>query len=833
MKMENKQAKAWAVAQNITMSIDLIQAAKTHLKFLDAVEHRNHFLFEDHALQRAVYRYNAFWLPLLAKHEENAVSDESLVVPLDCELIWHCHRLNPVRYKFDCEKLFGRLLTNHKVMSSIQATSNSTSVEIWNKLYPEEPYEFELERPFSGDTLQKNSQTEKFTSYDLIAAVKRQTGFTYQACRPHMSDELFLKEAEARYKGFLHLIRTNRTMGLQTFCVPTYDVDLMWHTHQLYPDSYCKDMKELVGGVLPHNDSDPDKSKGSRLDTGFTETTRQWEQTFGSSYWKAGAMSRGDIPTPITRVPYKLNEESKEFNKAENFGEQIHFPTVKAVEVLLEFVDIKNLPDERKENLLVAISKNQPDTLFKTKRWLGISSASKDKLFAYFECEPAGEFLLELMSYSPTFDELEPKRSLKLLGSCSLSLEDMLASGSQLWTNKWLSLDLVSGIENSKPVLLHVSMSFSPPMRAPQVFQLAKCQHLKHNLTETQVMDCSGKKVFSLQKRSIIKDATKGPSDLLTEVYCITNCGEKHMLVECHENYWSVKGAHGSFKLQESSGNEDSLYEIAGHNKIVKLFPGRRLQSGPKNSKNEKSEQDFTTMVEFSTDYPYGRAVGLINSKSRTIKAMDELIVLPSIALAFIISDNIGGDEQNGFDVVIGEEKVNAKGSFCCGMCADTPNEMVNAKGSVCCGECTASTDNIFKLAQTKQEGNGGNCIGQCSNCAPVMDMVKATDCACGPCKDALTEELGYGAQCIGQCTNCGDMNMVKAPDYMDMMKTTDCMDAVLKNYYGFGSNCNGGSSPCSADCETRMNNNDGYGVGCNLGIRDCDGNVAISSGYA
>ncbi|KAH9612277.1 hypothetical protein KSS87_019105, partial [Heliosperma pusillum] len=173
--MENKQAKAWAVAQNITVSIDLIEAAKTHLKFLDAVEHRNRFLFEDDVLQRAVYRYNAFWLPLLAKHEENPVSDESLVVPLDCELIWHCHRLNPVRYKFDCEKLFGRILTNHNVMSSIQATSKSTSEEIWSKMYPAEPYELDLERP-----LQKSSQIEKFTRYDLIAAVKRQTGFTYQ-----------------------------------------------------------------------------------------------------------------------------------------------------------------------------------------------------------------------------------------------------------------------------------------------------------------------------------------------------------------------------------------------------------------------------------------------------------------------------------------------------------------------------------------------------------------------------------------------------------------------------------------------------------------------------
>jgi hypothetical protein len=41
-------------------------------------------------------RYKACWLPLLDKHTKGVVVDGPLVVPLDCEWIWHCHRLNPV-----------------------------------------------------------------------------------------------------------------------------------------------------------------------------------------------------------------------------------------------------------------------------------------------------------------------------------------------------------------------------------------------------------------------------------------------------------------------------------------------------------------------------------------------------------------------------------------------------------------------------------------------------------------------------------------------------------------------------------------------------------------
>lgn len=43
-------------------------------------------------------RYKCCWLPLLAKHAKFHVTEGPLVVPLDCEWIWHCHRLNPVGF---------------------------------------------------------------------------------------------------------------------------------------------------------------------------------------------------------------------------------------------------------------------------------------------------------------------------------------------------------------------------------------------------------------------------------------------------------------------------------------------------------------------------------------------------------------------------------------------------------------------------------------------------------------------------------------------------------------------------------------------------------------
>ncbi|KAL2903900.1 Glycine-rich domain-containing protein 1, partial [Bienertia sinuspersici] len=113
-----------------------------------------------------------------------------IIVPLDCEWIWHCHRLNLFgdkvrcfhetnRYKTDCEKLYGRVLGNHNIISSTQGTSMSKTKEIWNIMYPEEPYELEHNRKFPIVS-QKSDQGAIFTNYDLVSAVGRQDSLYYQ-----------------------------------------------------------------------------------------------------------------------------------------------------------------------------------------------------------------------------------------------------------------------------------------------------------------------------------------------------------------------------------------------------------------------------------------------------------------------------------------------------------------------------------------------------------------------------------------------------------------------------------------------------------------------------
>lgn len=85
-----------------------------------------------------------------------------------------------VRYKSDCEELYGRILDNSNVVSSLQCTCKRQTEEIWNRLYPDEPYDFDLTKALSENASQTLSGLEKHTKYDLISAVKRQSPFFYQ-----------------------------------------------------------------------------------------------------------------------------------------------------------------------------------------------------------------------------------------------------------------------------------------------------------------------------------------------------------------------------------------------------------------------------------------------------------------------------------------------------------------------------------------------------------------------------------------------------------------------------------------------------------------------------
>lgn len=88
------------------------------------------------------------------------------------------------------------------------------------------------------------------------------------------------------------------------FLVPTYDIDLIWHTHQLHPSAYARDTTSLIGRILDHDDTDTDRGAGKKLNNGYLDSCNRWWATFGFVYERAGAMHRGPDP-PMRGAPAK------------------------------------------------------------------------------------------------------------------------------------------------------------------------------------------------------------------------------------------------------------------------------------------------------------------------------------------------------------------------------------------------------------------------------------------------------------------------------------------------------------------------------------------------
>ncbi|KAH9814432.1 hypothetical protein DFH28DRAFT_971717 [Melampsora americana] len=121
-------------------------------------------------------------------------------------------------------------------------------------------------------------------SLDLASAVLRQSSFVDKMVKLGFTDlsesldgQSVLERSLNRYQAFLSLMRSDSS----TFFVPTLDIDLVWHTHQLVRGyKYCQDTLDLVGRLVDHND---DVEEGHLSDS-FEKTSKAWKEMFGVSY---------------------------------------------------------------------------------------------------------------------------------------------------------------------------------------------------------------------------------------------------------------------------------------------------------------------------------------------------------------------------------------------------------------------------------------------------------------------------------------------------------------------------------------------------------------------
>ena len=119
-------------------------------------------------------------------------------------------------------------------------------------------------------------------SIDLVAAALRQREFAIKITSPELAaldTPLALFKATTRYHKFLLLMRRKRE-GKRVALVPTLDIDLCWHTHQLSTGEYRKWCVEHLGLAINHDDTVGKQT----LDSGLRETSAAWYEAYRETY---------------------------------------------------------------------------------------------------------------------------------------------------------------------------------------------------------------------------------------------------------------------------------------------------------------------------------------------------------------------------------------------------------------------------------------------------------------------------------------------------------------------------------------------------------------------
>lgn len=182
----------------------------------------------------------------------------------------------------------GHLVGHHfHLLKADREKSQAATEQLWLSMFPNEPYKVD----YSAIPVDFSYRPVK-VDYDIVSASARQMQFFYNVSLPHFGLVPFLQEAKERYLKFINLKKLNR----DAFLVPMYDIDLMWHTHQLSPASYCADTKQWLGYTLNHDDTTTDRSPGSHLNQSFEQTRQLWSDTFQENYSIPGVGYRGPQP---------------------------------------------------------------------------------------------------------------------------------------------------------------------------------------------------------------------------------------------------------------------------------------------------------------------------------------------------------------------------------------------------------------------------------------------------------------------------------------------------------------------------------------------------------
>ena len=349
--------------RNILLQIDLVNAAKYFLKFLKNVDKLSD-LYEGCYFQRALYRYEFIWLPMLKSFK----NDIRLIPPIDVQWVWYLHMLSPVDYIDDMKVIVEQVLNTRPRSEADICHFFQYSKNIWEN-FSKTIYDYR------SDTSVQQIYKSKI-KYDLKSASLKQKGFVYQVSLPHFENEEFLRVGLERYKKFLYLSKLHPDVPFVT----CFLIEIMIRTHQFHPFEYKNDTKRIFSEKVVTNEDycyNGDESHNSNI---FFITRKLWQELFHEEFLMPGAMFRG-YPKTLSNL-YILNPI---------FCDLQTFSSLKQDGIFkLKKIKIKNkhhINDDKKifQVNLYRVLKNEIETIATSKMRVGSNKWFSSNFFTFSE----------------------------------------------------------------------------------------------------------------------------------------------------------------------------------------------------------------------------------------------------------------------------------------------------------------------------------------------------------------------------------------------------------------------------------------------------------------
>ncbi|CAF0919783.1 unnamed protein product, partial [Adineta steineri] len=185
-------------------------------------------------------------------------------LPWQIEWIWHVHRLHPIAYSNDCIDQ----LPDHKVVDKKYIRSTMKKHQHYHSFIPFKSIKH---------------QSKFVPSLDLASAVLRQIDFLQKFQKHNLFSMNLLKmnrdSFEKMVQNYVSFVKLANNNGI---IVPTFEIDLIWHTYMRFPSSYQETSIALCGFLLNHDDSIEDNV----LTDGYQKTADRWKSTYNVDYGK-------------------------------------------------------------------------------------------------------------------------------------------------------------------------------------------------------------------------------------------------------------------------------------------------------------------------------------------------------------------------------------------------------------------------------------------------------------------------------------------------------------------------------------------------------------------